>query len=143
MLDRVADLLHTQDICVLSTHDGLRPHCSLMAYLASEDCREIYMVTGADTRKYKNMLQNDQVSLLVDDRCQSPDRSQGRALTVGGRFQLLADAEQAEQVKQDFAARFPHLLELLEQEDTRLVRIRVHSFLLLDGPTQSQYMTVD
>jgi len=57
-------------MCVLATSREGRPHCSLMAYFSDGNAEWIYMVTHRATTKYKNLLSNAQVSLLVDNRCE-------------------------------------------------------------------------
>ena len=68
MLERMKAVVREKDICVLATVSGDKPHCSLMAYAADDDCREIYMVTHRKTNKYKNLKENPAVSLLIDTR---------------------------------------------------------------------------
>ena len=51
MLPEMKKLVQKKDLCVLATVSGSRPHCSLRAYVADEDCRKIYMVTLGDTKK--------------------------------------------------------------------------------------------
>lgn len=55
MLERMKQLVREKDICVLATVSGSKPHCSLMAYVTDEDCREIYMVSRRQTGKYRNL----------------------------------------------------------------------------------------
>ena len=68
MLSTMKNLAKEKDMCVLATASGGAPHCSLMAYVTDEDCSEIYMATQRNTQKYKNVLENPFVSLLIDTR---------------------------------------------------------------------------
>ena len=53
MLEKMKALVKEIDICVLSTVSvDATPHCSLMAYVVNEKCREIYMATPTTTKKY-------------------------------------------------------------------------------------------
>ncbi len=85
MLDQMKALARAKNICVLATVAGRKPHCSLMAYVCDERCEEIYMVTHKNTHKYKNLMHNPSVSLLIDTRENAP-RAWARALTVAGFF---------------------------------------------------------
>ena len=83
MLAEMKALAREQNTCVLATVGGQKPHCSLMAYVTDENCTEMYMVTHKNTNKYKNLIENPSVSLLIDTREISP-RTKAKALTVEG-----------------------------------------------------------
>ena len=91
MLDKMKELLKAKDICVLATVSDNRPHCSLMVYATDEQCREIYMVTHRQTKKFRNLTENPVVSLLIDTREEDlgPRRSNAKALTVNGVFRVM------------------------------------------------------
>ena len=67
-LERMKAMVRDHDICVLATVAEGEPHCSLMAYVPDESCREIYMVTHRKTKKYRNLRANPAISLLIDTR---------------------------------------------------------------------------
>ena len=56
MLDQMKALARENNMCVLATDAGRKPYCSLMAYVTSESCEEIYMVTQRNTQKYNLQL---------------------------------------------------------------------------------------
>jgi nitroimidazol reductase NimA-like FMN-containing flavoprotein (pyridoxamine 5'-phosphate oxidase superfamily) len=144
MLERMKALVREKDICVLATVSGGTPHCSLMAYVADDDCREIYMVTHRETNKYKNLKENPAVSLLIDtreERGASP-RSEARALTVGGVFQEIDEEDKRASVRARLLERHPNLGAFLDDSDAELLCIRVNSFLLLQGLTNAHYEKV-
>jgi nitroimidazol reductase NimA-like FMN-containing flavoprotein (pyridoxamine 5'-phosphate oxidase superfamily) len=144
MRDRVKAFLKGKDMCVLATtHEG-RPHCSLMAYFADQEAEWIYMVTHRSTTKYKNLLSNEQVSLLVDNRCEgSPsERSKIQALTVHGTFNLVEDEERRTQILEQFLTRHPHMKEFLDHPEVEIISVRAQSFLFLDGITEAHHITV-
>ena len=68
MLEKMKNIMRSQDICVLATVSEDKPHCSLMAYLTDDDCRTIYMITHKHTTKYRNLTANPSLSLLIDTR---------------------------------------------------------------------------
>jgi nitroimidazol reductase NimA-like FMN-containing flavoprotein (pyridoxamine 5'-phosphate oxidase superfamily) len=122
MLERIKALVKEKDICVLATVSGDKPHCSLMAYVTDDDCREIYMVTQRESRKYENLMKNRSVSLLIDTREENlgSRRPEAKALTVSGTFKKI----------------------FLDHPNAEILCIRVTSFLLLDGLTDAHYETV-
>ena len=64
----IRELIQSGKTCVLATVSEGQPHCSLMSYAADENGREIYMATLRNTKKYKNLVVNPSVSLLIDSR---------------------------------------------------------------------------
>jgi nitroimidazol reductase NimA-like FMN-containing flavoprotein (pyridoxamine 5'-phosphate oxidase superfamily) len=141
MLERMKAVVREKDICVLATVSGDKPHCSLMAYAADDDCREIYMVTHRKTNKYKNLKENPAVSLLIDTREELSSSSDfaARALTVSGVFQEIDKEDKREDVRARLLERHPNLVVFLDSSDAELLCIRVKSFLLLDGLTDAHY----
>jgi len=141
MLDKMKTLVKEKDICVLATASGNKPHCSLMAYATDDECSELYMVTNRDTRKYRNLVQNSTVSLLIDtrDEVQYSGRLKAKALTVEGEFELIEEAAKKALVRDRLRAKHPHLEELISHPDSEVFSIRVTSFLLLEGPTDAYF----
>jgi nitroimidazol reductase NimA-like FMN-containing flavoprotein (pyridoxamine 5'-phosphate oxidase superfamily) len=144
MLERIRALVKEKDICVLATVSGGKPHCSLMAYVTDDDCREIYMVTHRESRKYENLLKNRSVSLLIDTREENPGshRPQVKALTVSGTFKEIDDKKKKIHVRSKLLDRHPHVKVFLDHPDAEILCIRVESFLFLDGLTDAHYETV-
>ncbi len=144
MLPKMKKLLKEKDICVLATASGNRPHCSLMAYVADEEGREIYMATLRDTKKFRNLTENPAVSLLIDTREEDSGsrRSQARALTVNGVFQRVERERQAP-IRARILERHPHLQDLFARGEAEVFVVRVESFQLLEGTTDSYFVRVD
>jgi nitroimidazol reductase NimA-like FMN-containing flavoprotein (pyridoxamine 5'-phosphate oxidase superfamily) len=93
MIETMKKLAKEKDICVLATVSGDKPHCSLMAYTTDEDCSEIYMATHKSTQKFRNLMENSSVSLLIDTREEhkGSKRHEAKAMTVSGVFERLED----------------------------------------------------
>jgi nitroimidazol reductase NimA-like FMN-containing flavoprotein (pyridoxamine 5'-phosphate oxidase superfamily) len=142
MIEKIKDLIKRKDMCVLATAFDNKPHCSLMAYVTDDDCGAIYMVTGRETTKYRNISANPQVSLLIDTREEHPgdSRPKAQALTVSGVFEPLEDEERRQGIRTRLLERHPHLWELLEKSDAEILCIKVQSFLLLDGLSDAHYI---
>jgi nitroimidazol reductase NimA-like FMN-containing flavoprotein (pyridoxamine 5'-phosphate oxidase superfamily) len=144
MRDRVKAFLKEKDLCVLATTREGRPHCSLMAYVADEEAEWIYMVTYRTTTKYKNLLSNEQVSLLVDNRCEGLPANRGKiqALTVHGVFHAVEKQETRKQILKQLLKRHPHMREFLSHPEAEIISVRAHSFLFLDGISDAHRMTL-
>ena len=139
LLERIVNLIQSTNLCVFATVSDQRPRCSLMAYLSNEDGSEIYMLTGKDSHKYRNLQQNRSVSLLIDNRGETA-REKTLALTVSGQYEPRIDDEKRRWALDRLLSAYPHLNGLADTPDMEVVCIRVESFLLLEGPTQSHYV---
>lgn len=134
---RMLQMIRDQDTCVLATAGGGVPHASLMAYLAAEGGRRLYLITSAHTRKYRNILDNPRVSLLLDTRGAASRGGRVQALTVSGLCWPLEGAREQEQIKEQFMARHPHLQGIARDPVARVLAVEVETLQLLDGPEQS------
>ena len=144
MLEEMKVLAKQKDMCVLATVSGGNPHCSLMAYATDEDCREIYMVTQKGTKKYKNLIENPSVSLLIDTREEqnASQPLQAKALTIAGLFQEIDDEDKKRLARARLLERHPYLAGFIDQTDTELLCIKTTSFLLLNGLKEAHFETV-
>ncbi len=138
MLNQMQALVREKNICVLATDTDGKPYCSLMAYVPDEACSEIYMVTHRVTQKYKNLMQNPAVSLMIDSR-ESAKRKSIQALTVEGFYYKIENKAKRAEVKEKILKEHPHLLTFANHPDADILRIQVRSFLLLNGLSESHF----
>lgn len=146
MLETMKRLIREHDTCVLATvgPDG-RPHCSLMSYLAADDSRRLYLLTGKSTRKHRNMLANPRVSLLVDTRASAgaAGLSEVYALVMDATFTPLAEGPDKDGLRRRLLARHPHLAELAAHPDVELVAMGIQGMQLQEGPVKAHYASLD
>ena len=141
MLETMKKLAKEKDICVLATASGGTPYCSLMAYATDDDCREIYMVTYRNSRKYKNLMENPSVSLLVDTREEHTGsrRPEAKAMTIAGTHGKIEDLRKEAIIREKLLNKHPHLKPFLDGPDGEIICIRISSFLLLNGLTEAHF----
>ena len=141
MHEEIERMIKKKDICVLATVSEGTPYCSLMNYVPSDDCTEIYMITQKDTKKYRNLNANHSVSLLVDTREEypGPRRPEGKALTIAGVFQKMEDENKEAMIRSKFLEKHPYLNAFIEDKDSEIFCVKVSSFLLLDGFTKAHF----
>ena len=134
MIEKMKALVREKDSCVLATVSGGRPHCSLMSYITDAECREIFMMTNPRTKKYRNLLENPWVSLLIDTREEGRHIALGqkKALTISGTYQKI-DPVREREIRSQFLSRHPQLKELVGDPEAVMISIRIHSFQLLEG----------
>jgi nitroimidazol reductase NimA-like FMN-containing flavoprotein (pyridoxamine 5'-phosphate oxidase superfamily) len=138
MREDIQALICRNNRCVLATVSGDRPHCSLMSYVADPQCRELYMVTLRDTRKFANLLANPRASLLIDTREEDAGGRAGgtKAVTVHGVFRAIADPAKKAAVRAQLAVAHPQLQEFISNPEAELLCISVESVLLLEGVSE-------
>lgn len=130
-------------MCVLATCYDNKPHCSLMAYLPNQEADIVYMVTRKKTHKYKNLLENPNVSLLIDTRTQEGPlgRAAVQALTISGICTPVQEPAERDSVCSQIVIQHPHLKELAEHPDAAIISIKLDSFLLLDGALKAHHVS--
>jgi general stress protein 26 len=145
MLEKMKDIMRSQDMCVLATVSGNKPHCSLMAYLTDEECRTIYMITHKHTTKYRNLTANPFLSLLIDTRLmdKGENRQKGKAITVNGVFERITDSGERLSILAKFLERHMHLKEFARHPDAEVLAVRIQSLQLLDGVTDAYFETLE
>ena len=144
MLEKMKELIKTNDLCVLATVSEGRPHCSLMSYISDEDGHEIFLISDKTTKKYANLMENPVVSLLIDTR--EEEKGQRRiyikALTVSGEFQTIDDSVKKGLIREKFLKRHPHLIDFLNDPGAEIFSIKTKSFQLLDGVKDAFFETI-
>ena len=144
MLEKVKELIRSQDMCVLATVAENRPHCSLMAYVTDDHCREIHMVTHRNTAKFRNAMENPSVSLLIDTRLEDEGekRQRARALTVSGLFERIENHERREAIRARLLERHAHLRDFAAHPEAEVFAVKILAVQMLDGITDSYYEKV-
>jgi uncharacterized pyridoxamine 5'-phosphate oxidase family protein len=75
----------TQRHAVLATCSEGRPHSSLIAFALTPDVKGLLFATPKKTLKYRNILKNNAVSVLIDTRANTEsDYLNAEAITISG-----------------------------------------------------------
>lgn len=135
MRQDIRELIKTNKFCVLATVSGGEPHCSLMSYAANDDCCEVYMATHTQTKKYRNLMANPYVSLLVDSRQETGTNSEipTKALTISGIFQSNIREDKARDIRRRLLEKHLALQDLLNDPLAEVIVVKINSVQLLDG----------
>jgi nitroimidazol reductase NimA-like FMN-containing flavoprotein (pyridoxamine 5'-phosphate oxidase superfamily) len=125
---RLEKLFGEQRLAVLSTHDQGQPYSSLLAFHASDDLTHIRFSTSRGTRKYANLKREERVSLLVDNRSNSPsDFREAMAVTVTGRAREVGEDEKG-RLQKSFLAKHPYLDEFVSAPTCALFEVDVDTY---------------
>ena len=81
----IKDLANTQYFAVLSSVGEGQPYSNLVSFAITTDLKSLIFVTDRNTRKYRNIKENNKVALIIDNRTNQPsDVTQAIAITVIG-----------------------------------------------------------
>lgn len=130
-LHQVQRVLGSQRVGVLAARYRDASHQTLVAYVASEDLREIYFVSPKYTRKVAAIAADPRVSLLIDDRQNlESDFDACMAVTARGEAEELA-GEPRPAFLARYLERHPYLEEFAASPSCGYYRIRVQSYTLV------------
>jgi heme iron utilization protein len=123
------EVVDTQYFAVLNTVGEGVPYSNLVSFVISQDLRSLVFVTDRNTRKYRNIQENKNISLLIDNRTNRPsDVSQAIAITVIGiaREQI----ENKSSLQAIFLTRHPYLQQFVENPDNALILVTVSEYII-------------
>jgi nitroimidazol reductase NimA-like FMN-containing flavoprotein (pyridoxamine 5'-phosphate oxidase superfamily) len=124
-------LLAGQKLGVLATREPCSPYQSLVAFAVSEDLKRVYFATGADTRKYANLIRFPEVSMLFDNRRNAAaDYDRGIAVTVLGRAKEVKTGSRKE-VLGLYLSKHPTLEGFVKSPSCRVFRVRVKTYIVV------------
>ena len=123
------EIVSTQYFAVLNTIGQGLPHSNLVSFAATEDLKSLVFVTGRNTRKYRNMQDNHNVSLLIDNRTNRPsDTSQAIAIAAIGIAREEMDNRSL--LRDIFLARHPQLRHFVEARDSAIMLVTICEYIV-------------
>jgi len=128
--DLLRQIMVTQRFAVLATLNNQQPYLNLVAFAVSDDLRNIIFATNRNTQKYRNILSNNRVALLIDNRSiGQSDFAEGLAITALGMASDL-EGDRSEKPVQSYLDRHPSLGEFLQRPDTAVIGVMVTDYIL-------------
>jgi general stress protein 26 len=123
----IDDLITHEEICVLATSDGIRPHCSLMYFFADHAAMKFYFFASSSSLTCRNIREHPHVSLLIDRR------DEGVALNIQGVHSPVKKRQTAEAITRLFLMKFPEMADLAARPDAMLMRVKGFEASLATG----------
>jgi heme iron utilization protein len=109
-------------LAVLATSDEGRPYASLIAFAFTPDCQTVIFATPKATRKYRNMMSQKSVSILIDNRSGNPeDLSRAEAVTLVGTARPVRTGARKEEYRKVFRKKHPRLASFIDDPGTALM----------------------
>lgn len=144
MRSRAMKIMSENNLCVLSTCSDDIPDASLMLYMCDSPCAKIYMLTLKETNKYRNIVNNKRVSLLIDTRDTVPDKtSQIEALTIVGEAMIVRDMVFAQTLIEQMKKKHHSLSNLASGESVSVIEVTVQTILFLENVDDGYNVNMD
>ena len=122
-------VMTTQYFAVLNTAGGGLPRSCLISFAAADDLKSLVFVTRRDTQKYRDIQENQEVSLLVDNRTNKPaDVYEATAIEVIGTAH--EDTDNSSDLKGVLIGRHPQLQQFAEAPDNAFILVRVREYVI-------------
>jgi general stress protein 26 len=122
-------IIDSQNFAVLNSVGKGLPYSNLVSFVVTGDLRSLIFVTDKDTRKYNNIKENNNVSLLIDNRTNRPsDIAEAVAITAIGQAREDLDSNQS--YRDIFLIRHPYLKDFIDDPNTVLIIVEVSEYII-------------
>ena len=134
-------ILTSQYFAVLNSLSEGLPYSNLVSFATTDDLKSLVFTTDRNTRKYRNIRENNNISLLIDNRINQPsDLDRAVAITVIGTSQEVSTNNS--NLKAIFLRKHPHLKQFVDQLNTALILVTVREYIIA-GFDKTQRVIVD
>jgi len=122
------ELFASQKFAALATEDGGKPHNCLVAFATTDDLRNLLFTTARDTSKYRNIVAESRVAILVDSRSnQDSDFRNAIAVTATGRAKE-AKGRERDRLLVIYLAKHPQLADFANVSENALVKVEIENY---------------
>jgi nitroimidazol reductase NimA-like FMN-containing flavoprotein (pyridoxamine 5'-phosphate oxidase superfamily) len=122
-------ILLGQYFAALSTVGEGQPYSNLITFAISSDLKTLVFVTDRNTRKYRNIKDNDRISLLIDNRTNQPsDIENAKAVTVIGTAHEVTENKESFQAL--FLDRNHYLKQFVSLSSNAMILVSVQEYII-------------
>ena len=126
VIERLNALNKDQLHAVLATESDGQPYTSMIAYALSPDKKGVIFITPKETQKYKNILKNNRVSLLIDTRSNTEkDYMSAESLTILGNAKRVRKGGKWSELAGVLTRKHPNLNEIIDSPETKLIFVQI------------------
>jgi nitroimidazol reductase NimA-like FMN-containing flavoprotein (pyridoxamine 5'-phosphate oxidase superfamily) len=124
--DRLRILDKIQLHAVLATDFAGQPYTSLIAFALTPDIQGLIFITPKSTRKYKNILKNKRISLLIDTRTNTAQDYMGtESVTLLGNAHSVRRGKNWTRLAGIFAKKHARLKKIIPSPETALILVEI------------------
>ena len=127
----LTQLLNSQRLAVLSTHNAGKPYASLVSFAATPDLLHLLFATTRSTRKYANLTSDFRAAMLVDNRSnEETDIHSAMAVTATGVVGEVSEAQRAEALIL-YLEKHPYLKDFVNSPTCAFLKLTVKTYYLV------------
>jgi general stress protein 26 len=131
--DKIIALLKSKKFAVLSTSDEGQPYASLVAFVESPTLDRILFATERGTRKFKNLVANKRVAMLVENSSNSgSDVEKAMAVTATGVTEIAGDLER-DAISGLYLMKHPYLEDFIKSPTCAFIKVEVEQYFLVEN----------
>lgn len=128
--ENLRDLLNEQRFAVIATQGKNEPYTDLVTFLVTNDLTKIYFPTSKTTKKYENISGNARISILFDNRGNTPaDIENAMTVTAVGTTKETFE----KQINTLFSQKHPYLTAFVNSPDTIMIEIDVEKYIVVNN----------
>ncbi len=128
---RLRELFNSQNLAVLATHNAGQPYASLVAFVATDDLKQIYFVTPRATRKFANLSKDHRVAFLINSSTnQAEDFHRAIAVTAVGIAEEIT-GQLRQKIQEQYLAKHPHLTDFVKSPSCALVEVTTRAYYMV------------
>ncbi len=124
----IQSVLDASRFAVLATQYEGQPHTSLMAFTPMEGIRYLIVATYRATLKYRNLMQDGRVAILIDSTTVPVSVTRRNLVLTAHGIASRLPAGDREAAEQAFLARHPDLRTFLDSPDCALIRVAITAY---------------
>jgi general stress protein 26 len=122
------ELFASQKFAALATEDGGKPHNCLVAFATTDDLGNLLFTTARDTSKYRNIVAESRVAILVDSRSnQDSDFRNAIAVTATGKAKE-AKGKERDRLLGSYLAKHPQLADFANVSENALIKVEISNY---------------
>lgn len=122
-------LLKSQSFGVLATNAKNESYTSLISFVTDKSFTYLAFSTPIDTRKYRMIEQDENVSLLIDNRSANhEDINEIVAITAIGKAQILKDQDQRKKWSEILIAKHSYLDEFICADTSAIILVKIENY---------------
>ena len=132
-MDELMDILNQQLVAVLSTSSNGISYSCLVSFVVTKGFQDVIFATKRERLKYRNMSENPNVSLLIDNRKNKPsDITEATSVTIVGSVEDIQTKDRVRLIRH-LVEKHPNLESFFEADDTAIMRLYPERMYVVDN----------
>jgi nitroimidazol reductase NimA-like FMN-containing flavoprotein (pyridoxamine 5'-phosphate oxidase superfamily) len=125
------DILESQKFAVIATQYCNEPYTNLVAFVCTNHMKNIIFNTSKKSKKYRNLKNNSNVSLLIDNRGNDPSDIQNAvAVTAIGIAKEITDYNKG--IKRIYLKKHGYLFDFVNSKDSVFFDIAIDNYIVVN-----------